>query len=74
MMLDRLRSQCEYFLNWGRQRLSILNGNDIDSHIEDMIKYYNLCDPKPQWLSYSQILGYKTGMMRSLWGDIIISV
>ena len=70
-MLSRLQSQCEFFLNWGNQRLSILTNSDINEHINEMITYYNLCNPKPEWLKYSEIMEYKAMMMRSL-GNIIL--
>lgn len=60
MMLDRLRSDVEYFLGWGkRMRFDRLVDASPQCHIDEMKKLYDLLPVKPQWLSYEKILEYE---------------
>lgn len=64
MMLDRLRSDCDYFLGNGHRNLNRLWNDNIDAHITEMKRLYNNFpeDGKPQWLPYDKILEYETEM------------
>lgn len=64
MMLDRLRSDCDYFLSNGNGYLGYLYYKDIDKHIEEMKEIYNSFseDEKPEWISLEDIENYKEKM------------
>lgn len=66
MMLDRLRTDCEYFLRNGY--VKNLYYKDVDKHIEEMKKIYNSFSEgeKPEWLSMEEIENYKIQMMEML--------
>lgn len=61
--LDRLRSDCEYYLNHGGRDINRLEG-DVENHINLMLKYYDSFsdDEKPDFISRSKILSYKERM------------
>lgn len=59
MMLDRLRSDCEYYLGYGNRNKNRLHENDEKLHVERMKERYNNCPVKPEWLSYDKILEYE---------------
>jgi len=64
MMLDRLRTDCEYFLGNGNGFLGSLYYKDIDKHIEEMKKLYESFSEqeKPEWISLEDIDNYKQKM------------
>jgi len=62
MMLSRLQSDCEYFLNWGKGR-SQLHSGTVEQHIAKMKELWNILEIKPEWLSMEQILQYETDML-----------
>ena len=63
MMLDRLRSDCEYYLgNGNRNPKSLWALNEID-HIQEMKNLYNSLIVKPEWLTYDKILYYEREMI-----------
>lgn len=64
MMLDRLRTDCNYFLGNGNGFLGHLYYKDIDKHIEEMKKIYNSFteEEKPDWISLEDIENYKEKM------------
>lgn len=64
MMLDRLRTDCEYFLGNGNGFLGSLYYKDIDKHIEEMKKLYEFFSEqeKPEWISLEDIDNYKQKM------------
>jgi len=66
-MLDRLRSDCNYYLGYGNRNKSRLYYNDEQKHIEEMKRLYNSFsdDKKPEWLTYEQILNYEKSMLNS---------
>lgn len=68
MMLDRLRTDCEYFLGNGNGFLVSLYYKDIDKHIEEMKKLYKsfLEQEKPEWISLEDIDNYKQKMNEKL--------
>ena len=67
MMLDRLRSDCDYYLGYGNRSQAGLSGHDEREHIEAMKKIWLEFaeDEKPQWLSWEQILDYERKMCES---------
>lgn len=64
MMLDRLRTDCEYFLGNGNGYLGNLYYKDVDKHIEEMKKIYESFsnEEKPEWISLEDIDNYKQKM------------
>lgn len=63
MMLSRLQSDCEYFLNYGRGREKDLWAGNIIDHIAKMKSIWNELEIKPEWLSYEDILKYEENML-----------
>jgi hypothetical protein len=63
MMLDRLRSDCEYYLGYGNRSKERLYYKNEKEHIEAMKKLYEKLPKKPQWLTYKQILEYEKLMV-----------
>lgn len=65
MMLDRLRSDCDYYLGYGNRRKNRLCYDDEQKHINRMKELYNSFpdDKKPEWLTYEQILSYEKQMI-----------
>lgn len=65
MMLGRLKSDCEYYLNYGNRNKKALWALDEKEQIEEMKKLYNgFADTqKPEWLSYEDILNYEKEMI-----------
>ena len=64
MMLDRMRSDCEYYLgNGNRYAKNLWAGNEVD-HIANMKALWNSFpeDGKPEWLPYEKILEYEKEM------------
>lgn len=68
MMLDRLRSDCDYFLGNGNGYLGHLYYKDIDRHIEEMKKIYESFSEqeKPEWISLQEIENYRDKMNEKL--------
>ena len=62
MMLSRLQSDCEYFLNYGKGSLNRLPSKNIDEHITYMKELWNKLKIKPEWLSLEDILNYEKEM------------
>lgn len=65
MLLDRLRSDCEYYLHHGnRSPRCLWTGNEAEQ-IEIMIKLHNSFKEgeKPEWLTMDKIIEYGTRMM-----------
>ncbi|HHX67272.1 MAG TPA: hypothetical protein GX708_04340 [Gallicola sp.] len=61
MMLDRLRTDCEYYLgNGNRQKKYLWAGNE-EEQIKEMKRLYNSFtdDEKPEWLKWNKILEYE---------------
>lgn len=64
MMLDRLRSDCDYYLGNGNRSLSSLCYGSVKEHIEKMKELHNSFPEgqKPEWLTYEAILEYEKQM------------
>lgn len=65
MFLDRLRCDCEYYLNYGRRNKNVLYYKDEKEHIEKMKELYNKFpeDEKPEWLTMQDIVDYENKMI-----------
>ena len=61
-MLDRLKSDCEYFLGNGNKYPSSLYMKNVDDQIEAMEKIWNILKEKPEWLTLDQIKEFKNKM------------
>lgn len=64
MLLDRMRSDCDYYLGFANRNLKHLSSNSIEIHIQQMKDLWNSYpdDKKPEWLTYERILKYETEM------------
>ena len=64
-LLDRLRSDCEYYLNYGNRHPKSLWAGDEKLQIEFMIKLHESFkeDEKPEWLTMDEILEYSKKMI-----------
>ena len=63
MMLDRLKSDCEYYLcNGGRNAKHSLWAKDEQAQIDKMRELYDLLPIKPEWLTREQIDEYAARM------------
>lgn len=66
MMLDRLRSDCDYYLGYGHRYPGALYCEDEKEHIEHMKKIWLSFakDEKPEWLTWEQIENYEKEMCK----------
>lgn len=62
MLLDRCRSDCEYFLANGNRQEQYLWGYDIAYHISKMKELWLSVPEKPEWLSWQEILWFEKAM------------
>lgn len=63
MMLDRLRCDCEYYLNYGgRDADHALYYHNEQRHIDAMRQFWNELEVKPEWLTMEQINEYASKM------------
>ena len=60
-LLDRIRSDCEYYLGCGNRAEKYLWTGNVAAHIEHMKAIWNSLpdDCKPVWLTYDEILEYE---------------
>ncbi len=65
-MLDRLKSDCEFFLGNGNGLEKILWASTVDDQISAMREVYNKLKEKPKWLSLEQINNYEKNMKLKL--------
>lgn len=65
MLLDRMKQDCEYFLDGGMGNEACLWGKTVEEHIQDMKALFNSFsdENKPEWLSMEQIEDYEKRMM-----------
>lgn len=59
MLLDRLRSDCEYFLGNGNRNEKDLWAGSVDAQINEMKKIWNSLKEKPEWLTMEDINNYE---------------
>ena len=62
MLLSRLQSDCEYFLNYGCGG-SRLWAPSVEEHIAKMKELWNKLPKKPEWLTMEQIEQYEKDML-----------
>ena len=63
MMLDRLKSDCEYYLRYGgRNAKHSLWAQDEQAQIDKMRELYDFLKIKPKWLTIEQINEYAARM------------
>ena len=67
MLLARMQSDCEYYLNYGNRNTNRLWAGDERRQIEYMALLYDSFkeNEKPQWLTMDEILDYKKRMTES---------
>lgn len=63
MMLNRLQSDCDYFLGNGKGSEKVLYYDSVEEHISEMKKLWNELDIKPEWLSLEDIDDYEEKML-----------
>lgn len=65
MLLSRLQSDCEYYLNYGNRNSKRLWAGDEQRQIDYMKLLHNSFneDEKPQWLTMAEILDYQKRMI-----------
>lgn len=61
-MLDRLRTDCDYYLKNGNRNAKHLWANNEQAQIDEMRRLYNLLPEKPEWLSEEDINNYEKEM------------
>ena len=69
MFLDRLRSDCDYFLGCGNANEKSLWTGDVNEQISMMEDIYTVAfndDEKPQWINLEQIRAYRVKMLEAL--------
>jgi len=68
MMLDRLRSDCKYFLGYGYGYEGHLYYKNVNEHCDAMKKLYNSFseEDKPEWLTEEEIEKYRADMLELL--------
>lgn len=66
MMLDRLRSDCDYYLGYGNRYLGCLWGKNEKAHIEAMKSIWHSfsSSEKPEWLTWEEIEKYEEEMLK----------
>lgn len=62
MMLGRLVSDCEYYLNWGGRSPRVLWAGSEKEQISEMRRIYRLLPIKPEWLTLDDIANYENQM------------
>ena len=62
MMLDRLKSDCEYYLGYGGRNKNSLWAHDEQAQIDKMRELYDSLKIKPEWLTMDQIDEYAARM------------
>ena len=61
-MLDRLRTDNDYFLGNGNRSEKHLWAGNVDAQIAEMKRLWNYLPQKPEWLSMEEILEYERKM------------
>ena len=61
-LLDRLKSDCEYFLKAGNRAEKHLWAGNVDDQIAKMKELWNSLEEKPEWLSMEDIENYEKEM------------
>ena len=61
MLLDRLRSDCEYFILTSASERNLWAGN-VKDQVSKMKEMWNDMEEKPEWLSMEEIVVYEEKM------------
>lgn len=61
-LLDRMRSDCDYYLGNGRVFGNHLWAGTVPEQIETMKAIWDSFEEKPEWLTWDQIEAYETKM------------
>ena len=61
-LLDRMRTDCLYYLNCGNRMKKYLWALDEDVHIAYMKAIWNSLSDKPEWLSFEDICDFERAM------------
>ena len=66
MMLDRMKSDCLYYLGNGNRCEKYLWSGNVTEHIRDMKDIWNAFpkDGKPYWLTMEDIMNFETEMIK----------
>lgn len=66
MMLDRLRQDCNYYLNYANRSASVLWAKDEKDQIENMKAIWNTFSKNdtPEWLTWEDILEFERQMVK----------
>lgn len=59
MLLDRLKTDCEYFLGNGNRNEKHLWAGSVEAQINEMKKIWNNLKEKPEWLTMEDINNYE---------------
>lgn len=64
-LLGRLKSDCEYYLNYGNRSPKCLWAGNEEEQIEFMTELHNSFteDEKPEWLTMEEIIAYSKKMI-----------
>lgn len=64
-LLDRLKTDCEYYLGYGNRSPNHLWANDETEQIQKMKEIWLSLpdDAKPEWLTWEQIEGYEKALI-----------
>jgi hypothetical protein len=66
MMLNRLQSDCEYFLGFGAASERVLWAQNVHGQIREMKRIYAELTIKPRWLTEKKIRWYHRKMISRL--------
>lgn len=58
-LLDRMREDCEYYLDYGGRHPKYLWAQEEREHISYMKQIWQSFSEKPEWLSWDEILEYE---------------
>lgn len=64
MLLNRLQTDCKYYLGYGNGNECRLWGETVEMHIEYMYIIYDSLKIKPEWLTEQQIKVYSDLMLQ----------
>lgn len=64
MLLGRLETDCEYFLNYGNGCEKHLWAHNVEAQIAKMKELWEVVEEKPVWLPFDQILIYEKEMLK----------
>ena len=66
LLLGRLQSDCEYYLNHGRRNPKVLWALEEKAHIEKMKELYNKVEEKPVWITLQDIEEFEKQLIKGV--------